>query len=208
MTRTTNNSTVIMAIATIILALMLAACGQEEPPIETGLTYIPYTNDELGVTLSYPEDWVVHNAFGGLTVASSQTVIDGDSLADMGDNGFVLIIPGELGVFNMQTKQQFTDADALQILGVYKQLLEREGQSHLGIEPPQTLTIDGQPAAMMVSRSAEDGKNLIVILAVIMNDDFMALVSAVSLEPAAAEMRPIFEEIINSIHISVPAGLE
>ncbi len=206
MTQTTKRSVFFMT--PIILLLFLFGCTKKEEPIQANINYIPYTNDELGISLAYPEDWVVHNAFGGLTVASSQDVIDGDSLADLGDNGFVLVIPGELGIFNLQTKQQFTDADALQILGVYKQLLEREGQSYLGLEPPQSFTVDGQPAAMMVSRSSEEGKNLVTILAVIMNDEYMALVSAASLEPAAETMRPTFEQVINSIHLTTPAGLK
>jgi hypothetical protein len=196
----------------LLTTIILAACNNQaeisEESQEPTTNFVLYTDEELGVALNHPEDWVVHSGFGGLTVASSQEVIDGESLAEIGDNGFVLVIPGELGVFNMQLGQQFTEDDALQVLNVYIQLLEREGQTHLEIEPPQAFTIDGQSAASMVTRSQEDGKNLITIFAVVMNGDFMALVSAASLEFKADEMRPIFDEIIQSIHVLTPVGLQ
>ncbi|MCP4425059.1 MAG: hypothetical protein GY803_11235 [Chloroflexi bacterium] len=194
-----------LILATLILPLLIAACGiKEDEPVQPDVNYVPLTDEELGVSLVHPEGWVSSSGFGGLTVASSQEVIDGDSLAEIGDNGFALIIPGELDIFNKQMGQTFTEADALPILNVYKQLLEREGQTHQEIEPPQEVTIEGQPAAMMWTRSQEEGKNLIIVLAVIINDDYMALVSAASLEPASEEMRPIFEHIINSIQIASP----
>ncbi len=209
-----NKTTKIFLLLTLLL--MLAACGANSAsdsasPTDTpppDITYIPYSDEELGITLVHPEGWVTAGGYGGLTVASSQEVIDGESLADMGDNGFVLIIPGELGIFNKQTGQNFTDKDALQILEVYKQLLEREGQSHLGIEPPRELVIDRQPAAMMVTSSEVEGQTLITIIAVIMNDDYMALISAASVDTSAAEMRPIFEHVINSIALTNPFATE
>jgi hypothetical protein len=206
----TNKHTKSFLILAIMLAILLAACGGNETaaPDQPDISYVPYSDEELGVALVHPESWVTAGGFGGLTVASSQEVIDGDTLADIGDNGFVLVIPGELGIFNQQTGQSYTEADTLQILAVYKQLLEREGQTHLGVEPPQELTIEGQPAAMMVTRSEEENQNLITILAVVAHDDYMALVSAASLEQASADMRPIFEHIINSIQLTNPYSAE
>ncbi len=191
-------------IIAFIFLLPLTACKSQEETSEPDINYISYSDEELGVTLAYPEEWVTSGGFGGLTVASSQEAIDGESLADLGDNGFVLVIPGELGLFNKQTGQSFGKEDVVQVLNVYKQLLEREGQTYVGIEPPQKITIEGLPAAVMVARSEEDGTPLITILGVIMDDDYMALISAASLEPTAGTMRPIFDRIINSIQITNP----
>lgn len=193
----------------LISFLLLAACGEKEATLtDTDVEFVPFDDDELGVSLVYPEDWFVHNAVGGLTIVSDQAVIEMDSLADIGENGFINIIPGELGIFNLQTGQNFSDDDALQILGVYKQLLEREGQVYQGIEPPRAYEIDGQPAASMVLRSNEGGQTLISVMAVVMNEGFLALVIGGSLEANTDNVRPTIEQIINSIHVFVPTGLE
>ncbi len=201
----------IFLLATLLIALVLPACNEAEAPEEPEApetNFVLHTDEDLGVALNHPEEWVVHSGFGGLTVASSQAVIEGESLADIGDEGFVLVIPGELGIFNLQLGQQFTEDDALEALNIYIQLLEREGQNHLAIEPPQAFTIDGQSAASMVTRSQEDGNNLITILGVIMNGEYMALVSAASLEASADDMRPIFDEIIQSIRVLTPVSFQ
>ena len=201
---------------TLLFLLVAAACNQQpdiapEATIEiaaTDINYIPFSDAQLGLTIIHPDDWVTQAVFGGLTTASSQAVIDASSLADIGENGFVNFIPGELGVFNLQTGQEFSASDALVILGVYKQLLEREGQSYQIVEPAHSLDIAAQSAGMMVLRSTEDGEPLITILAVIINEEYMALISAASLESSAVTMRPIFDRIINSTQVTFPTGLE
>lgn len=196
----------------LLFTLFAAACGSKQPEAQptaaADVNYVPFSDETLGLSILYPEDWVVKTVFGGLTAASAQEVIDADSLADIGENGFVNFIPGELGVFNLQTGQNFSPQDALIILGVYKQLLEREGQSYQIVEPAHSLDIEAQSAGMMVLRSTEDGESLITILAVIINEDYMALISAASLEPSAAAMRPVFDRIIGSTQVTFPAGLE
>lgn len=205
-----------LLLITLLLALLAAACSQQptlipDATIKTtaaDINYIPFSSAELGLAIVYPEEWVTQTVFGGLTTASSQTVIEADSLAEIGENGFVNFIPGELGVFNLQTGQEFKATDALIILGVYKQLLEREGQSYQIIEPAHSLDIEAQSAGMMVLRSTENGKPLITVLAIIINEDYMALISAASLESSATAMRPIFDHIIGSTLVTFPKGTE
>lgn len=201
---------------TLLFSLVTAACSQ--PPGKTpaattetaaaDINYVPFSDAELGLAIVHPEDWIIQTVFGGLTTASSQAVIDASSLADIGENGFVNFIPGELGIFNLQTGQEFSAKDALIILGVYKQLLEREGQSYEIVEQARSLDIAAQSSGMMVLRSTEDGKPLITILAVIINEDYMALISAASLESSAAAMRPIFDRIIGSTQVTFPVGIK
>jgi hypothetical protein len=205
-----------LRLITLLLILLAVACNQQptitpDTTIEAAaadINYIPFSDAELGLAIVYPEDWVTQTVFGGLTTASSQAVIDAESLADIGENGFVNYLPGELGVFNLQTGQDFRPIDALVILGVYKQLLEREGQSYQIVEPAHSLDIEAQSSGMMVLRSTENGKPLITILAVIINEDYMALISAASLESSAATMRPIFDRIISSTQVTFPTGLK
>ena len=56
----------------------------------------------------------------------------------------------------------------------------------------------------MVLNSTEDGESITTILAVIINEDYMVLISAASLESSAATMRPIFDHIIESTLVSFP----
>lgn len=205
-----------MHLIAFLFVLFAAACDRQAatPPPGTAeaapanINYVPFSDETLGLAFVYPEDWVVQTVFGGLTAASSQEVIDAESLADIGENGFVNYLPGELGVFNLQTGQNFDAKDALIILGVYTQLLEREGQSYEIVEQAHSLDVAAQSSGMMVLRSTEDGKPLITLLAVIINEDYMALISAASLEPGAAAMRPIFDRIIGSTQVTFPAGLK
>ncbi len=200
----------------LLLSLFITACSQQpatpQPPTEEAVTaeisYVPFSDETLGLATVYPEDWTAQTVFGGLTIASSQAIIESESLADLGEEGFVNFIPGELAVFNAQTGQDFRPIDALIILGVYKQLLEREGQSYQIVEPAHSLDLEAQSSSLMVLHSTEEGESLITILAVIINEDYMALISAASLEPSAAEMRPVFEQIINNTQVSFPAGLK
>lgn len=204
---------------TIILLLFpLAACSQAgndgTPEAEetaevnqSRVQFVPFTDDALGMSAQYPANWVTHSSFGGATFASDQSAIDAESLADIGEEGFVVVIPGEIEYFNFQTSQTFERDDILQALATYKVLLEREGQSYVTIEPPEALTKNNQNLARMVLRSTEDGEPLITIMAVVMSDTHMALISAASLEETADEMRPIFERIIESVEVHAPGGI-
>lgn len=208
----------------ILLLMLVTACNQDKPeetpapttaPQATATAeiaqpagqYLPFVDDALGLTLQYPEDWITNSSLGGATIATSQSVIDAESLADIGEEAFVVIIPGEIDYFNFQTSQTFSRDDILQALATYKILLEREGQQYVAVEPPQAFTSDNQNMARMVLRSIEDGEPLITVMAVVMSDDYMALVSAASLENTAEAMRPIFYNIIDSIEVRPPSGV-
>jgi hypothetical protein len=143
----------------------------------------------------------------GVTLATNQSVIETESLADIGEEAFIVIIPGEIDVFNFQTAQNFTEDDVLSALATYKVLLENEGQEFVTVEPPLAFINDNQKMARMVLRSQEDGQTLITMMAVVTENGYMALISAASQEKSAAEMRPIFEKIIESIEVRPPTSL-
>jgi hypothetical protein len=201
----------IKLIITLLLLLLLAACGQEEPEeeetIQLPIEYLPFVDDSLGLSLEHPPDWTVHPSSVGVTLATNQSVIETESLADIGEEAFIVIIPGEIDVFNFQTAQNFTEDDVLSALATYKVLLENEGQEFVTVEPPLAFINDNQKMARMVLRSQEDGQTLITMMAVVTENGYMALISAASLEKSAAEMRPIFEKIIESIEVQPPTSL-
>lgn len=190
----------------IISLIFSAGCNnQPDTPAESETTYLPFSDEALGVSLVYPEGWVSHNAIGGLTVATSQAIIDAESMATLDDGGFLNIITGELAMFNFQIGQEIQPDESLVALGVYKQLLEQTGQSFQVVEPPVELTVEGaSSSSMTVLRSMEDGKQLHTLLAVIIAENNMALISAASLEFKAEEYRPTFDHIIQSIRVSTP----
>lgn len=195
---------------TLLITLFLAACnGQPKTPEATDINYVPFTDETLGVSLVYPEDWITFEAFGGLTLATTQAIIEEESLANLDDGGFVNIITGELDVFNFQTGQEIQPDESLIALSVYKQLLEKAGQSFQVVEPPVKLEIeDASSSAMTVLRSMEDGKQLHTVLAIILNEDYIALISAASLEFKAEAYRPTFDHVIQSIRVSPPGSVE
>lgn len=193
----------------LLFVVFLAGCRQLIDRFDAGeQSFVPYENAEMGLALEHPQGWVVHTAFGGLTVASSQTVIDGASLTDIGDGAFVNVIPSELAVFGMRVDRDFSDGDPQSVLDTYKGLLEGEGQEFTEVEAPRSTTVDGQNVATMIVESAADGATVVTILSVIIDGDFMALVSAGSLQDHFGTVRPTLEHIVGSITVSPPADLD
>lgn len=196
----------------VVCSLLLFACqqddaGQTPEAAPDDVVYTSFEDDDLGLALEIPQDWVTHTAFSGLTVASSQTVIDNESLADIGDEAFVNIIPGELAVFGMQAGETFRSDRPGEVLAVYRGLLENEGQSFAVRQPPETRTVNGQNVAQMIVASDVDGERLVTIFAVIIHDEFMAIVSAGALQEHFDAVQPILMHILNSIVVSPPAGI-
>jgi hypothetical protein len=60
--------------------------------------------------------------------------------------------------------------------------------------------------ARMVLRSTDGGQPIITVIAVIMADNYMALVSAASNQEKAEELQPIFYQIIESIEVRAPGS--
>lgn len=189
----------------LLLALGLAACQSDTPAAESDQPFKIFHDEALGLTLEYPENWLTHSSISGLTLATSQALIDGQSLAEIGDEASVVIIPGEIALFNAQTDQELTSEDALQALRVYRELLVRQGQNYVELAEPQMIEVDGQQIAIWPQESQVDGKNLVVRMGIVMGDEHMALVSAASIKDKADEYEPLFEHIISSIHVEAPS---
>lgn len=193
-----------LTLLTLLLFVTLAACSGQDNA-ETELSYIPFSSEELGLSLEYPEAWSTFDAFGGLTLTSNPAIIEEESFENLGDAGYVNIIVGELAVFNFQIGQEIQPDEAMVALGVYKQLLEQNGQSFQVVEPLAELeAADISSGAKIVVRSMVDGKQLHTILAVIIDEGQIALISSGSLEYKAEDYRPTFEQILASIQVFPP----
>ncbi|MFQ5434769.1 MAG: hypothetical protein ACE5FD_07825 [Anaerolineae bacterium] len=201
----------ITILITLFAFMFLTACGgsqagNSESETES-VNFVTHEDPDLGVTVSYPEGWITHNSIGGLTVASDQKAVDSESMADIGDAGFVLIIPGEIDVLNFQTNQEISEDAPLPALFIYQQLLEEGGQDYLGVEAPRELELDGQTVAITLAKTTIDGVDVMTLLAVIMHDGQIALISAGAQADSFVSLRPSFEQIIQSIQVTTPAEL-
>lgn len=200
---------ILMLLAIGMAVALPAACQQNAPPApDDGAAEVSYDSlevDSLGLSLEYPEGWVAHEAFSGLTLASSQEVIDSASLADIGDEAFVNIIPGELAVFSMQAGEEFNSERPAEVLAYYRALLENEGQTYAVRRPPEIRTVNGQNVAQMTVESDVDGERLVTIFSVILNDEFMAIASAGALNERFDNVQPILTHILDSIVVDPPA---
>lgn len=188
----------------LLLLLGLAACQNNSPAVEPDQSFTTFHDDALGLTLEYPENWLTHSSITGLTLATSQALIDGQSLSEIGDEASVVIIPGEIALFNAQTEQELTSDDALLALRVYRELLVQQGQNYTELAEPQLIEFDGQQVAIWPLESRVDGKNLVVRMGIVMGEEHMALVSAASVKAMADEYEPLFEHIISSIRVEAP----
>jgi hypothetical protein len=189
----------------LLLLFGLAACQNNSPAAATDQPFVTFHDDALGLTLEYPESWLTHTSMSGLTLATSQVIIDSQSMAEIGDDAFVVIIPGEIALFNAQTGQDLTSNEALQALRVYRELLAREGQNFVELAEPQMIEVDGRQVAIWPLESRVEGKVLVVRMGIVMGDDHMALISAASIKAKAEEYEPLFERVISTIQVEAPA---
>ncbi|HSM54943.1 MAG TPA: hypothetical protein VK879_02210 [Candidatus Sulfomarinibacteraceae bacterium] len=199
----------LLLLLALLAAGLLVACEQDQDAAATqepAQPYVSYESEELGLVLEYPEGWVAHTGFNGLTIASDQLVIDSNSLSEIGDEAFVTIIPGELALFEMQTQETFAADQPQAVLQKYRSLLEDEGQVYTVVEPLTTTTVNGENLATMVLSSPVEGETLLTLLGVVINDDFMALVSAGALEETFESARPTLERVVSSIVVTPPGG--
>lgn len=192
----------------LLTALTLAACGDgRENATAVATTYVPYENNIMGIRLEYPEGWATEESIGGLTIASSADVLTLESLAEIGNEGFIVILPIELAAFNFQTGQNIAPNDALGALNIYKMLLEQEGQSYLVERPPQALTINGQTAAVMEVTSDAGGETLRTRMVAILDEGQAVLISLATLNGADVDVISAeLDHILNSVEVFQPGS--
>lgn len=207
----------LLLIATLLLA---AGCGEDganeatdvapEDAAPTAVVdttpYIPYDNPEIGLAMDMPETWIANDYIGNLTLATSQEIIDGETLADMGDGAFVVFLPIERDVLNFQTGQNLDEGDTGQALVLYRSLLEQEGASFEVVEPP--LKLEGPNATYIVVRSNQDGVDLLTLMGAADDNGQVVLISASAQEEVFPQWRPTFEHILSSLVVTRPTVLD
>lgn len=211
-----SNRNIILIVLVVFLAaaaIYLYVNNRKNQPVNEDAAapevgdFVPYSDVENGLSLEIPSNWIARQTLPGVTVGSSEQVLNIESFADLGQDGVLVIIPGELDVLAFQTGEAFTSEDPVDLLSLYVELLRREGQEYLGVAPPERFTADGQEGAKTVLQSRQDDITLEIIMAAIVNEEarYVAFVSTAAQTDAAATLRPTFEAIIDTIHVEPPA---
>lgn len=171
-------------------------------------SFVPYESKSLGLSLLYPSGWFTHTSFSGLTLASSPTVIEEESLADLQGEAFVNIIPGEIAVYEMQLGEEFDSNDPVAVLNSYLRLLQAQGENYIALSAPARQEMNGQQmATMVVGLQVGNNDTLMTILGVVINDEYMALISAGALQESFREKEPMLRAVLESIEVSPPTNL-
>lgn len=172
------------------------------PASSAALPLIPYDNPASGLAMQIPEGWVTQDYLGNVTLASSQDIIDGESLGDMGSGGFIVFLPIERDALNYQAGQDLAEGDTGRAVLVYRELLEREGASYEVIEPP--FKLEGPNSTYIVARSNQDGADLLTLMGAVMHEGQVVFVSAAALEDAFPQLRPTFEQVLATLEVTRP----
>lgn len=198
----------LLLVVALASAAVLVACNRDQSASATdepAQPFVRYESEELGLAVEHPPDWVTHVGFNGLTVASDRLVIDSNSLGEIGQEAFVTIIPGELAVFGLQAGETFEPDRPDAVLQTYRQLLENEGQVYTVVEPLSTSSGEGENAAWMVVSSPVEDQTLVTMLGVVIQGEYVALVSAGALEGQFEDVQPTLQHVVDSIAISPPS---
>jgi hypothetical protein len=197
-----------MGLYVVVLLLMVACAGNDAAEVTpTATTFTTYTDDDLGLSLEYPDGWITKSDAIGLNLASGTEALEGGTMADIGDEAFVTIIPGELAMFAMQTGQELAPDQPLPMLRIYRGLLENEGQTFSVVTPSATESVGGRHLASTTLDTPVDGETLRIILAIVTDGDYVALVSAGASQDRFAAVQPTLEQIVRSITLRTPAGV-
>lgn len=172
--------------------------------------FVPYADPENGLSLEMPANWIVRQTLPGITLGSSERVLDIESFSELDQDGVLVIIPGELDTLAFQTGESFPGDDPVDLVNLYVDLLKREGQEYLGVAPPTRFTADGAEGAKTVLQSREDDITLEIIMAAIVNKEsgYIAFVSTAAEVDAAPALRATFEAILDTIHVEAPAPVQ
>jgi hypothetical protein len=188
---------------------LAAACTRNDAETVTpaATSFVPFSDDDLGLSLEYPEGWLTKSDMVGLNLASGEDALEGETMADIGDEAFVTVIPGELAIFAMQTGQELVADQPLPMLRIYRALLEKEGQTFSVVTPSTEETLGERYLASTTLDMPADGETLRIILAIVTDGDYVALVSAGAMQDRFPAVQPTLERIVRSITLRTPAGV-
>ncbi|MFO7683197.1 MAG: PT domain-containing protein [Chloroflexota bacterium] len=170
----------------------------EEPTPEPAVDFEELSNDEAGLTISYPAGWVTDETLPGfLVIASSQEALDSDEPGATDAVSLVLSGPAA----------DFGEADPVEILNQFIPELDLGGEGLR--EGPTAVSINGNPGATaIVDGESSEGVPLTAYVAVVIDGDWAAVFVGTGPSEAEADFLPIFTAMADSIELREPVVSE
>ncbi|HRQ40252.1 MAG TPA: hypothetical protein PLD25_20265 [Chloroflexota bacterium] len=184
--------------------LVLAACGGDsnDGGIDTG-SFKTVTDEELGFTMGYPEEWVSRGGEGDIQLATSQELFDSP---DKVEEGALIIVTGfEKVMVNMLTLEEVDVEDPVALLNVFSQIVLEGDDATTIREDAKAITLNNYPAAQMTIDAISDtGEGVYGQLTAVPNAEAVIYIFAATPQAQEEEMRPIFEAMYSTIQLSAP----
>ena len=180
-----------------------------EPTADPTAGFIDFSNDVLGVSMSYPEEWAIEfdEVAGELKLASSQSILEDSD--DNIEGAIFNVLFVDTALFSALDEEADL-TDPVQLLNVFVDFFAEPSDEGITItvtQEPTAVTVNGQSAAeVMVDAVDEEGDAAVMKILVIMSDDRAAVVLSGSEVSEEEQNRPILDEIENSIALSTPVG--
>ncbi len=178
-----------MLILGLVAMLALTACGNGGGEAE--VSWVPYTSETLGVTLSMPEDWITEEEEGNLYVASSRQFMETDTLE--AGAGVIITAAAKEELPGME--------EPVEILEFFLEFFGAGGDSDVEVISEATsMTIEGQPAAKAVIEGTMEGQAGTYYMYTVVGEANIAIVIAVDADETV-DYSETLERIATSIQL-------
>lgn len=184
-----------------LLALLLAACGGGDE-VDTS-TFKQATDPALGITMGYPEDWLLEDSEEGLQLATSQELFDNP---DNVTEGALMVVTGfDRGMLGLLSEEEVDTDDPVALLQVFSDLIFEDDETVTAVQEAQAVTYNNVPAATMTIHAKNDqDKDMYAELTAVPNDSVVVYIMAVTLADQEEEMHTLFQAMYNTIELSAP----
>ena len=157
-------------------------------------SFTDYSDEQLGISLRYPENWVRHKESDSLTIASEPELLTSDRFESEGAGVIIIVAP-----------RADLAGDTLQ--DAFDEALEEFDLASRGayVEEPRNTTIAGQQAVVATIEQAADedgGSRLVYRMALLQVQSRVALVAGVTLVQVEGRYAPTLESVINSVRLN------
>lgn len=181
----------------LLISLILIACGDEDKPddkknssgIQLPQTFI---DQESGLTVQYPADWVVVHEGGGIAVVSSQAVLESETLS-ANDLGVIIEV------------NPIASLSAVDLDGVFTAFTSAMTAANDGttVTPPTSLKIGTTDARRITITHPEEGDAVLIAW---LTDGGTSVLSVMGVAPQGklSALEPYVMAIANNLKYTAP----
>jgi hypothetical protein len=162
-------------------------------------TFTSFEDEQLGLTLRYPEAWSLEQSGDSVTIASEPALLRSDRFDREGAGVHVIV----------ESPDNVDTGSLAQILAESLERLEFFEDGEL-VEGPSIVTIDGREVAVATIEETDEvsGQTLVYLVTLIRSATRTALVTGVTLEQYAAQFQPTLESVANSVQLTEVTATE